>query len=85
MPDQAGSGKFQADVRHVNSTDRIVNLEISPQIKGDATLSPDAHAIAAACEASGRKVWMRYRRYRSDSPGTGTFDGVVLAIREDTV
>jgi hypothetical protein len=56
-------------------------LEISSTLKGDVVLTDRAFAIAVACEAADKPVWMTFKIFKEG----GTFVDVHLAVREDSV
>ncbi|MBL8696296.1 MAG: hypothetical protein JNJ88_19525 [Planctomycetes bacterium] len=71
---------LQAHVGRCRSWDSSVYLSAG-RARGFAQLSPAAFAIAAACQAAGRPVAMKFTEYEPDwNGGAGRFHGVVLAI-----
>ncbi len=76
----ATSPVLLARVARCRSWDTSVYL-VAPGLRGYAQLTPQAFALAAACQAAGRPVAMRHGghdpRWAQDS---GLFRGVVLAI-----
>lgn len=69
-----------AEVLRCRSWDASVYLA-AEGIAGYAQLTPHAYAIAAACQASGRRVAMRYGGHEPLwAQGAGLFHAVVLAI-----
>jgi hypothetical protein len=77
----AVAGPFEAAVGMARSWDTHVYLVLDNGVKGYASLDPLGHGVAAACQASGRKVFMRYD---SNDPnwgnGAGYFQGVRVAL-----
>lgn len=70
-----------AAVLHCRSWQRQAYLYISETVRGFVGLCPDGFAIAAACQAAGRRVAVRYFGHQpSAHRGAGRFAGAVLAI-----
>jgi hypothetical protein len=70
----------EARVILCRSWDSTVYLYVSDQVKGFATLGPEAFAIAAAVQAADRRVAVRYWGHESEWAGAGRFEGVLLAL-----
>jgi hypothetical protein len=70
-----------ATVRHCRSFRREVYLHVSEQLRGFVVLTPEAFALAAACQAAGRPVaacWWGHDPLHDG--GAGRFEGAVLAL-----
>jgi hypothetical protein len=78
---KAVAGPFPATVGLARSWDPHVYLVLDNGVKGYASLDLRGHGIASACQASNRKVFMRYD---SNDPnwgdGAGFFQGVQVAL-----
>jgi hypothetical protein len=69
-----------AQVARCRSFDACVYLDAG-SVRGYALLTPAGFALAAACQAAGRPVAMKFREHEPDwQQGAGRFHGVVLAI-----
>lgn len=70
-----------AMVSHCRSWSREVYLQVSEQVRGFVTLTAEGFALAAACQAAGRPVAMRYWGHEPRfHDGAGRFDGAVVAV-----
>lgn len=70
-----------AAVLHCRSWQRQVYLYISESVRGFVGLGPEGFALAAACQAAGRHVAVRYFGHQPAAHrGAGRFAGAVVAI-----
>jgi hypothetical protein len=70
-----------AMVLHCRSWSRQVYLHVDASVRGFVAVTPEGFAIAAACQAAGRPVAVRYWGHDPRwSGGAGRFDGAVLAL-----
>ena len=70
----------EARVLLCRSWDRSVYLYVDPDVKGFASLDEAGFALAAACQAAGRPVAIRYWGHSPAWGAVGRFDGVLLAV-----
>jgi hypothetical protein len=75
-----GAVTAEADVLLCRSWDRSVFLRVDDRVQGLVALSESALAIAAACQASGRRVAVVYWGHEPDWDGVGRFAGALLAV-----
>lgn len=69
-----------ATVMHCRSWSQQVYLRISEQVRGFVVLTPEGLALAAACQAAGRPIAVRYWGYLPHWNDVGRFEGAVVAI-----
>lgn len=71
----------QVTIHLVRSWDSgVYIIPTNDQMKGWAILDDRAHGVAAAAQASGVKVWMKYNLYDPNWCGQGLYHGVQLAF-----
>ncbi len=70
----------EAHVLLVRSWDRQVYLYVDEGFRGFVALDETAFAVAAACQAAGRRVAVQAWGYAPGWGGVGRFDGVRLAV-----
>ena len=69
-----------ATVHLCRSWDQSVYLRVDARVRGFATVNAGALAIAAACQAAGRPVAVRYWGSEPEWMQVGRFAGVLLAV-----
>lgn len=75
------AGPFPATVGMARSWDHHVYLVLDNGVRGYAPLDPPGHGIAAACQAAGRKVFMKYTSHDPNwGNSAGYFQGVTVAL-----
>lgn len=83
LPLGSGSALIQgaATVGLCRSFDARIYLEIGKRVRGFVTVDARGFAIAAACQAAGRKVAVQAWGHAPEAEGgLGRFDGALLAI-----
>ncbi|HZE98853.1 MAG TPA: hypothetical protein VE981_17730 [Planctomycetota bacterium] len=70
----------EAHVLLCRSWDSTVYLYVSDRVKGFVTLSAQGLSIAAACQAAGRRVAVRYWGHEPLWADAGHFEGALLAL-----
>lgn len=71
----------EATVGLCRSFDAQIYLQLGKRVRGFVAVDARGFAIAAACQAAGRKVAVQAWGYDADANGgLGRFDGAVLAI-----
>jgi hypothetical protein len=70
----------EARILLCRSWDSMVYLYVSEKVKGFVSVSPQAFALAAACQAADRRVAVRYWGHEREWGGAGRFEGALFAV-----
>src|SRR6185295_4699294 len=75
-----GAATAEARVLLCRSWDSSVYLWVNEQVKGFVVLSPEGYTIAAACQAAGRPLAVRFWGHEPEFAGAGRFEGAIVAM-----
>ncbi len=75
-----GTEVHEAHVLLCRSWDRQVYLYVNERLKGFAPATDEGFAIAAACQATGRRAAVKLWGHAPEWAGAGRFEGALLAL-----